>query len=222
MENAVDALKIAFAVFVFMLGITVLFSISAQAQQTAKILISETDKTKYYNYYSDDDVKFTVDENENRIVTMQNIIPVLYRYSQENYGVTIVDKLGKIVARFDLDTEAICNNWFTVSDYNKYKFMSETANTYKKVNVIADKITGNTKVDWKSIFDEDNKTEVDFNYKGELTKLTTSKMETLFTNWYEQHSNTSGTIRRNYYCYWLGNSGYTSQRIDSDLSRNRR
>ena len=46
----------------------------------------------------------------NRIVGFDEIIPVLYRYSQENYGVTIIDN-KKIIARFDLDTENICNVW---------------------------------------------------------------------------------------------------------------
>ena len=60
----------------------------------------------------------------NRIVGLNEIIPTIYRYAQENYGVTIVDN-GEIVARFDLDTENMCNIWpnRTTSDDRKNQFV---------------------------------------------------------------------------------------------------
>ena len=63
MENAVDALKLAFGIFVFLLGLTILFSMSSLAKETARILISESDKTNYYEYYDEDEMKSTVDDN---------------------------------------------------------------------------------------------------------------------------------------------------------------
>lgn len=196
MESAVDALKIAFAVFVFLIGITVLFTMTSRASETARILITEIDKTSYYNYYTDVDEQ-TIDANGNRIVTIQDIIPSLYRYSEENYGVTIVNKSGDIIARFDLDTETACNNWLSSSDYNKETFIKETDKTLAKVNNLANRIGART------VNTIDNK----------------DKLETLFRKLYRQV--TSSTIRREYYCYWIGNMGWTAQRIDSDLSRNR-
>ncbi|MCI9365484.1 MAG: hypothetical protein HFJ54_02460 [Clostridia bacterium] len=145
MENAVSALKIAFAVFVFVLGLAILFSMTSKAQETAKFLVAEADKTTYYDYYEENDE--LVDENGNRIVSFSDIIPALYRYSQENYGVTIVDNGGNIVARFDLDTEVICNNWETssaFSKYNKYKFVLELERIFTEVNTEANRIHANT------------------------------------------------------------------------------
>ena len=73
-----------------MIGLATLFSMTTQARETASFLISEVDNTKYYNYY-EEATEETMDQNGNRIVMLEDIIPVLYRYSEENYGVTIVD-----------------------------------------------------------------------------------------------------------------------------------
>lgn len=40
-------------------------------------------------------------------------------------------------------------------------------------------------------------------------------------NLYDSAGNRLVNINRPYYCYWIGNTGWTAQRIDSDLSRNR-
>ena len=188
MENAVNALKIAFAIFVFMLGLVILFSMASQARETADILISEADKTTYYSYHEDVSGN-KVDANGNRIVTISDIIPVLYRYAEENYGVTIVDNLGNIVARFDLDTETACNNWPTYSeeDKNNFIFGSEMTvgdETTRKggINYIINRINaiiGSNKIS---------------NINDSAT------MEELFKKLYQQ--NTNASITRNYYCYW--------------------
>ena len=56
MENAVDALKLAFGVFVFLLGLSILFNMSSLARETSRILISESDKTNYYVYKEEKDI----------------------------------------------------------------------------------------------------------------------------------------------------------------------
>ena len=88
MENAVDALKIAFGVFVFILTLTLLFNTTALARRVATDLITEADRTTYYTYIDSD--MNSVDENGNRIVTLEDIVPALYRYYSESYGVTII------------------------------------------------------------------------------------------------------------------------------------
>lgn len=62
MENAVDALKLAFGIFVFLLGLAILFNMTSLAKETSRILISETDQTEYYEY-KDLDQLMTVDGN---------------------------------------------------------------------------------------------------------------------------------------------------------------
>ena len=195
MENAVDALKVVLAIIVFAIGLVLLFSMASRARETAEILISEVDRTKYYTPL--DSTEVTMDNNGNRIVTIKDIIPAIYRYSEENYGVTIVDRNGNIIARFDLDTEAACNNWLSVSQETKEKFVEEIDNeVIRKVNKLVQ--SGQPRVN--TIENVENMTE-------------------LFRRLYAQ--NTLPTITRAYYCYWLGNMGWTAQRIDSDLSRNR-
>ncbi len=65
MENAVDALKLSFGIFVFLLGLSILFNMTSLARETARILISETDKTNYYEYYDKDEIDKSnlVDDN---------------------------------------------------------------------------------------------------------------------------------------------------------------
>ena len=92
MENAVDALKVVLAIIVFAIGLVLLFSMASRARETAEILISEVDRTKYYTPL--DSTEVTMDNNGNRIVTIKDIIPAIYRYSEENYE-TFTPKLKK-------------------------------------------------------------------------------------------------------------------------------
>lgn len=108
MENAVDALKLAFAVFVFVIALTLTFSIVGQARATSDIVLSLKDKTNYYEY---------VDENDNnavkkdRIVDFETILPTIYRYAKEQYAVTILDTDATPIARYDLYTEGFMSGW---------------------------------------------------------------------------------------------------------------
>lgn len=209
MENAVSALKIAFAIFVFVLGLTILFGMAGQAREVSRVLIAEADKTTYYEYYRGDDP--SIDDNGNRIVEFKEIIPALYRYSEENYAVTIIDASGNIVARFDLDTEVICNNWKSTSPnigYTKYKFVTELCNVFREVNTFAEKISANgiSLGNFQSYLNAANVTR---NAENEITSVEINdndhrEMEDLFERLYKQ-LNVSDTnlIRRPYYCYWV-------------------
>ena len=99
MENVTEVLKMFFAVTVFAIALTVLFRMTALAKDTADAVFTAIDKNTYMDYNS-----YEVD-GPNRKVTFQEIMPTIYRYAQEGYGVTIIDN-GTIVARFDLDTES--------------------------------------------------------------------------------------------------------------------
>jgi len=209
MENAVSALKIAFAIFVFVLGLTILFGMAGQAREVSRVLIAEADKTTYYEYYRGDDP--SIDDNGNRIVSFKEIIPALYRYSEENYAVTIIDASGNIIARFDLDTESICNNWKSTSPnikYTKYKFVTELCNVFNEVNVFAHRIGANEITtnrfencydDTSVVRDSDNK----ITY-AEINNTANNNMEDLFRQLYGQlNASNINLIRRDYYCYWI-------------------
>lgn len=54
MENATDALKMSFAVFVFIIALSIVFSLISQAKETADAVLFYSDKTsKYYEKYYD-------------------------------------------------------------------------------------------------------------------------------------------------------------------------
>lgn len=225
MENAVSALKIAFGIFVFILGLTILFGLTAQAREVAGVLITEADKTTYYEYYEGG--SDTIDGNGNRIVTFEDIIPALYRYSEENYAVTIIDKNGNIVTRFDLDTEAICNNWINNTErdkFNRYRFVNEVYKVFNEVNILANRI-GTRDVITTYGFEDPERcrkdtsvirdTETNEIIHAELNNTAIGVMEELFNRIYGQKNTRplngqQPKIRRDYYCYWIRKYGMDS------------
>ncbi len=116
MENATDALKIAFGVFVFVIALTVTFSLVSQARQTADVVFEVEDDSKYLADGLEGITYLTAGSTE-RIVGWETIIPTVYRYDKENYGVTIMDSSENIVARFDAETEDVIAKWY---EYNKF------------------------------------------------------------------------------------------------------
>lgn len=93
MENASDALLIAFAVFVFVIAITVAFSVISQAKSTSDYVLYYADETTYYDHVDSKDY--------NRTVSVSEVISTLYRYYKESLCVTIV--LEGDSYRFDID-----------------------------------------------------------------------------------------------------------------------
>lgn len=97
MENAADALKIAFAVFVFVIAITLTFLTISQAKSTADVVLYHSDETNFYEYsYSKGN------SEKNRKVSVSEVIPTLYRYYKESIGITINLKNGESYT-FDLN-----------------------------------------------------------------------------------------------------------------------
>ena len=111
MENAVDALKVAFSVFVFSIALALSFSVVGQARATSDMILSSKDKTSDYEYIANNDINAN---NKERIVGFETILPAIYRYAEEQYAVTIVDNSGKVIVRYDLYTEGFMNEWNTI------------------------------------------------------------------------------------------------------------
>ena len=98
MENLGDALKLAFALFVFMLAFTLLFQTVGTAKRAADVLIAEADKTTYYTNLPEGTDNIHTDANGviTRVVTLEEMIPTIYRYSVESYGVTLISQDSEI------------------------------------------------------------------------------------------------------------------------------
>lgn len=83
MENAVDALKMAFAIFVFILAITVTFSVIAHAKSAGDTILKSSDRTNYYEQLS------TNASSGYRTVSKAEVVSTLYKYYIESIGVII-------------------------------------------------------------------------------------------------------------------------------------
>lgn len=90
MENAVEALKMAFAVLLLTLALSLSIAFFSKARSTSEIVLQSSDKMAYYDYTRYD---LPEDPSGNRIVSYETIIPTLYKYNKERYKV--VFKQGK-------------------------------------------------------------------------------------------------------------------------------
>ena len=82
MENASEALMMAFGVLVFVLALTVAINSFSEAKNTADIVLYTSDETSYIEYEG-----VTGKASQNRYVGLETIIPTLYKYYKENYTV---------------------------------------------------------------------------------------------------------------------------------------
>lgn len=80
MENAAEALKLAFAVFVFVIALSVCISNFSLARETADIVLTGADETAYYEYEDTGNTEY-------RVVGLETIIPTIYKYNKENYTI---------------------------------------------------------------------------------------------------------------------------------------
>lgn len=108
MENAVDALKLAFALLVFVIAVALTFSIVGQAKATSDTILAINDKTSLYEYVETSEENAS---NKDRIVGFETILPTIYRYAKEQYAVTILDTDGTPIVRYDLYTEGFMQRW---------------------------------------------------------------------------------------------------------------
>lgn len=97
MENMVDALKIAFAVIVFVMALTIAFTVFSQAKTTSEFIFYLTDKTNFEEYLEES-------QSETKIVGMETILPLVARYIDynENYSIEIKKENGDNIVTFDL------------------------------------------------------------------------------------------------------------------------
>lgn len=113
-DNISNALLMAAAMLIFIIAVTVTFSLISQTKITADTVLYSYDDTKYYDEGYENITYTLADEKSlNRKVNMETIMPTVYRYIKEHYGVTIMKGDGTIIARFDETTESIVNNWLS-------------------------------------------------------------------------------------------------------------
>lgn len=86
MENATDALKMAGAVLIFVLAISIIILAFGQVRETADIILDYKDRETTYIYYEDGGTE--------RTVNLETIIPTMFRAHLENYKIVFKDSSG--------------------------------------------------------------------------------------------------------------------------------
>lgn len=87
MENAVDALKIAFGVMMFVLALTLSISSFSSANSTVKAIVQMNDRETEYTYIEPS-------KNRTRTVGIETIVPTMYRAYYENIEIKFLDSDG--------------------------------------------------------------------------------------------------------------------------------
>ena len=103
MENAVDALKIGFAVFVFVMALSLTMYMFTNTKESADMILHSSDLTEYMEFIEPQE------GSENRIVGLETIIPTLYKYYKENYTVIFRKASGEFLELYNTQTNT--NLW---------------------------------------------------------------------------------------------------------------
>ena len=213
MENAVEAFKIFLGTTIFAIALAVFFRMTSLAKDTADIVFTAVDKTSLINY--DVDLLDSVDQG-NRIVTFQEIIPTIYRYAQEGYGVTIMNNRYQIIGRFDLDTESQVASCFwdeTVSDGNYAKASEESKKKSNSIKYEMAKYLNENILEKVGVLDSEKfempnleggvTKEQLFNYvklNSTIKSLYNSENNEVYTGWLKSNTYSNNYITQRIYC----------------------
>ena len=137
-DNISKALNIVFAVFVFIMALSLGIYMFSQVTATAEVLTFYADSTAYYDNVKTD---ITFEGNDKdikdgtaRIVSVETIIPTLYRYYKENFCVKICDAEDNLVQIFDVNLEGKVHNSIGDTKAKNESSPSEIANkAYQKI-----------------------------------------------------------------------------------------
>ena len=128
MENAVDALKIAFALFVFIMALSITIFMFNMAKETGDIVLASSDVTAFMEYKEKDSIG-TIVKDGDRIVGLETIIPTLYKYYKERYTVVFMNANGTPLTIYESKTNpALWSTNYTNKYYHE---------TYNKLYVCA-------------------------------------------------------------------------------------
>lgn len=190
MENAADAIKIAFGIFVFVLALTLAISVVGQARATSEVVFHSNDKTEFYQYATEENVEHSKD----RIVGIETVIPTIHRYAKEQFAVTIFDKLGNPIVRYDLWTEGFMANWNdTVKHYKRTGKDENYEQVRERLRVVQEVVLKTLNIPVK-----------EFNIEEMIDRLYSVRSST----------NTSITIG----APWIGDNEKIFQRIKADMT----
>lgn len=94
MENAVDALKMAFAVFVFVFAISLALNSFTKSKDAADAILWYTDKTNYYSYVE------SLNQEKGREVAKDAVIASLFRKQSDTYIIVNISSTEKYIFNY--------------------------------------------------------------------------------------------------------------------------
>lgn len=97
MENATKALEIGFGVLIFVVALSLSISTFSNATRATTNIMTNEDKTQSYVYVTEAN---GVDENNNRIVGVETIVPAMYKAYKENYKILFLDQNGNPITLY--------------------------------------------------------------------------------------------------------------------------
>ena len=97
MENATKALEIVFGVLIFVVALSLSISTFSNATRAITNIMTNEDKTQSYVYVTEAN---GVDENNNRIVGVETIVPAMYKAYKENYKILFLDQNGNPITLY--------------------------------------------------------------------------------------------------------------------------
>ena len=86
MENAADALKMAAAVLIFVMAISITINSFTETRVVATTILNNKDKEYDYSYVEDNGTT-------ERLVSLESIIPTIYKAYKENYKIVFKENL---------------------------------------------------------------------------------------------------------------------------------
>ena len=94
MENIAEALKMAFAIIMFVLALGLSISSFSQARETIDSIITLRDRETSYTYVE-------ASSAENRIVSAETIVPTLYKAYKENFEIRFYSQDGSALELYE-------------------------------------------------------------------------------------------------------------------------
>ena len=189
MENAIDAMKMAFGMIVFIIAISASMYLLNTATSTSRILLYYADETNYLD-------NINVDESTDitkRIVNVETIIPTLYRYYKENFAVQIYNKDGKLIQIFDVNIEGKVRRAAGTTTVKRTGEKKALMSVYGVPNSVTGTPDENNpylfEAPWIGNTSKDIKTRIDLFVKGECAYINGTKVDYRENNLLKKHGN---------------------------------
>lgn len=100
MENGVEALKIAFAIMMLIMALSLSISSFSRANQAVTSIVNLNDRETEYNYINP--------QGLTRTVGVETIVPIMYKAYKENFEVRFYDRDGEPITIY-YETDATGN-----------------------------------------------------------------------------------------------------------------